>query len=1205
MTALPYAAEEDRQLRILGIHRSRLRPGEIGVDLFAGGGGYSEGYQWAVGMPPAVAVNHDANAIAMHTLNHPETEHYLEDVFHVDPFAAVRGRPVGVLHGSPDCFPAGTLILTEHGYRPIQDLRVGDLVLTHRNRWRKVTATMSSFKATRTIRGYGHPGLPVSYEHPFWTVTRETRRTFKHRTKGLAKAERSSTTTHTWSEPTWRTASELTPGMYWATPRTFEPLPIPPIGGRGLAINEQLMWLVGRYLADGCTRLTENRADLVIVCGSHEAERLLPRLAAAEWSLRWQQRNVRTGSQFITAHRGFVMWLREHFGHLAHGKTLPGWVYGMPPTMRAALLDGYMSGDGWNAGTFAEVSTVSRALAFSVRSLATSLGYAVTVYHPPAREASGVIEGRRVNTRSPWQLRWRHVVDEQHRQHHENDMHQFTPIREVTNDHAQVKVFNISVDEDESYITEGIIGHNCTHFSRAKGDVPKSKKIRGLAWVIIRWAAEVSPRIISLENVEEFMTWGPLDKSGSPIKSRAGETFRAFVDALSTGLPAGHPAYDDMRYALVGDEPVPCMRHPRRRRRACEACTAFATSDYPRMPLDRYDAIVARCVEGLGYDIAWRSLRGSDYGAPTSRKRLFIVGRRDGEPVRWPAPTHGPKGVTPYRTAADCIEWSDLGVSIFLTEEEARAYGVKRPLAEATQRRIAEGIRRYVLDNPRPFLVNTAYTGTTGRGSYVYDPAAPLTTITATRDGHALVTPTLMSNNTNNAPHAVDEPLGTITTGNRHFAVAPLLTPANSHGFDADGGAPTAPADRPMRTVITKDAKALIAPQLLNITHQSPVESLEKPLRTITAAPRGEKALVAPVLARTAHGEEGRDGSKRRGRGAHPVDEALPTVTGSNDIAIIAPTLIQTSYGEREGQAPRVLDLHEPLGTVVAGGTKHGLVETFLAHETDAAAFMVRNNTGMVGRELTETVPTVCARETMSLGVAHVTKFNTGSVGSAIDEPLPTITGGGGSERPAGAAHGLGVVTAHIITHNGQSTGAPADAPLPTITAGGMGHQGVVAAHVTKFNGTSEHGAPIDDPLHTVTSGGNRGGGHLGMAAVHLEKFYGEGGQWQGAEEPLHTVTTKDRIALVAAFLRRFNVITDDREVVTVSINGETFVLYDIAMRMLQPRELARAQGFPDTYKLVGTKSQQVARIGNSVVPQIAAAIVRANLDREEGFDGS
>lgn len=353
---------------------------------------------------------------------------------------------------------------------------------------------------------------------------------------------------------------------------------------------------------------------------------------------------------------------------------------------------------------------------------------------------------------------------------------------------------------------------DCRHFSRAKGSVPNtaralSKKIRGLAWVIVRWAAAVRPRIISLENVSEFTTWGPLHQqgrnAGAPMKRRKGETFWRFVRAL----------------------------------------------------------------ESLGYVVEWRELKACDFGAPTSRKRLFLIARCDGQAIRWPEPTHGPGRSKPYRTAADCIDWSIPVQSIF---------GRKKPLADATLRRIAEGIRRFVLENPRPFLVRV------------------------------------------------------------------------SHG-----------ERRPGET-----------PRCL---------SIDEPFPTITAAHRGEKALIAP-------------------------------------------TLIQTSYGERKGQRPRVLDLQQPLGTVVAGG-----------------------------------------------------------------QPL------------------------------------------------------------------------------TV---------------------------------PLHTIPTKDRFALVAAFLQRFiPELTGD--VVTVAIEGEVFAIVDIGMRMLAPRELARGNGFPDTYILTGTTTQQVARVGNSVPPHFARAIVAANLDDE------
>lgn len=688
---------------------------------------------------------------------------------------------------------------------------------------------------------------------------------------------------------------------------------------------------------------------------------------------------------------------------------------------------------------------------------------------------------------------------------------------------------------------------DCTDFSPAKGGKPLRQKIRGLAWVILLWACEVRPRILSLENVPAFEGWGPLDpETDKRIKDRVGETFRAFVACLSTGLAADHPSWADAREALLGKEDSP---------------------EYPRIPLGIYKRIVKLCTKGLGYQVDWRTLNAADFGAPTSRKRLYLIARCDGEAPRWPVATHGPRrgkkgwkrSLKPYRTAGECIDFTLPCPSIFLSRKEGRALGVNRPLRPATLRRIAEGIRRYVLENPHPYIVRVSHgqqsaDGSPRWGQGQHDAAEPLGTVTGSND-FAVVVPTLVSNNTNNAPHSIDDPLGTVTTGHRHFAVAP---------------------------------------QLLNITHGGRPEAADEPTATITAAHRGEKALVAP-------------------------------------------TLIQTSYGERKGQAPRVLDLDNPLGTVVAQGVKHAEVHTLLKHyggprrhpkscgkspddpvdtitaaghhslmtatmvpadATLTAAYMAQHNTGETGHEMTEPVSTIVGKgctqgvveatlvqqsygtpqwqdpdaplNTIVSGVnhnelvsAHLTKFNTGSVGSGLDEPAPTITGGGGSIRPAGAAHGLGVA----------------------------------AVSLTKFNGTSADGQPADEPMHTVTSGGERGGGYAGLQACSLLRFYGSGGQWQGCDDPACTVTAKDRFALVAAFLEEYLPGTHFGDAVTVEIEGETYVLADIGMRMLQPRELARAQGFPDDYILPGTKSQQVARIGNSVCPDVARAIVAANLD--------
>lgn len=323
---------------------------------------------------------------------------------------------------------------------------------------------------------------------------------------------------------------------------------------------------------------------------------------------------------------------------------------------------------------------------------------------------------------------------------------------------------------------------DCTHFSRAKGGKPREQGIRGLAWVGVEWARAARPTILSLENVGEFTTWGPLDEKGHPIKERAGETFAEFVAAL----------------------------------------------------------------RGLGYVVDWRVLCAADYGAPTIRRRLFLIARRDGKPIVWPEPTHADPakrdlwsaGLQPWRTAAECIDWSIPCPSIF---------DRPKPLAPATCRRIAAGIVRYVLHG-KPFLVN--------------------------------------------------------------------------------------------------------------LTH---------------------------------------------------------------------------------------------------GGAKHGLV----------AAFLQQNFTGMVGKPLTVPVPTVTARD-------H----------------------------------------------------------------------------------------------HSV--------------AAFLTTYYSQGGTANRADAPAPTIVTKAKHGLV-----------------TVDIDGESSVLADIGLRMLQPRELARAQGFPDSYVLEGTKTEQIARVGNSVCPQVAAAIVRANVSQE------
>ncbi|MEM7419918.1 MAG: DNA cytosine methyltransferase [Pseudomonadota bacterium] len=380
---------------------------------------------------------------------------------------------------------------------------------------------------------------------------------------------------------------------------------------------------------------------------------------------------------------------------------------------------------------------------------------------------------------------------------------------------------------------------DCKHFSKAKGGKPVEKKIRGLAWVAVRWAATVKPRVIMLENVEEFKTWGPI-VDGKPCPERKGKTFQSFVRALAR----------------------------------------------------------------QGYKVEFKELRACDYGAPTIRKRLFMVARRDGRPIVWPKPTHGKPDapevksgkLKPWRTSAECIDWSIPCPSIFER---------KKPLAENTLKRIAKGIQKFVIDSASPFLV-------------------------------------------------------------------------------------------------------------------------------------------------------------------------------------------QTGYGERKGQSPRVLNINAHLGTVVAGGVKHALVSAFLA------------------------------------------KHYTGVVGDSINNPTPTVT---------------------TIDHNA-----------------------LVTSHLIKMRGTNI-GHRADEPAHTITAGGL----HLGEVRAFLLKYYGTN-IGHPADQPLQTITTKERFGLV-------------------TIHGVDYQIVDIGMRMLQPRELFKAQGFAEDYIIDVdpsgkpiSKTKQVARCGNAVPPPFAKALVEANL---------
>lgn len=284
---------------------------------------------------------------------------------------------------------------------------------------------------------------------------------------------------------------------------------------------------------------------------------------------------------------------------------------------------------------------------------------------------------------------------------------------------------------------------DCRHFSKAKGGKPVSKNIRGLAWIAIRWALKCKARVIILENVEEFVTWGPVldDVEGKqlPCKERRGETFNGFIQALSTGLPAGSPAFRDM-YSEI-----------------------FKYNYDIKEKLHIYKSLRA----GLGYDVDYRLLHGCDYGAPTNRKRFFLVARRDGLPICWPKATHGnPDSIKvkqgklkPWRTAAECIDWTIAMPSI---------YDRKIPLVENSQKRVSAGTTRYVVENPKPYTVKQNIGSMTGQLNIIQDKSEA-------RLDTDIIAPFIAKNYTGVVGSSIEEPLHTVTAIDHNSLVAVFL----------------------------------------------------------------------------------------------------------------------------------------------------------------------------------------------------------------------------------------------------------------------------------------------------------------------------------------------------------------------------------------------------------------------------------------------
>ncbi|WP_422387794.1 DNA cytosine methyltransferase [Erwinia aphidicola] len=397
-----------------------------------------------------------------------------------------------------------------------------------------------------------------------------------------------------------------------------------------------------------------------------------------------------------------------------------------------------------------------------------------------------------------------------------------------------------------------------------------------------------------LENVEEFKTWGPLmADEDRPDPARAGETFAAFVGMLGAGVPADNPALDEVCEFLL---------------------------------IDRHSAAAQRLTDGLGYEVEYRELRACDYGAPTIRKRFFMVMRCDGLPVAWPVQSHGdPKSLPvqsgqlkPWRTAAECIDWSLPCPSIF---------GRKKPLADNTMKRIARGIQRFVIDNPTPFIVKCNHTSTITKYDCFRGQALsePLHTITKA-PGFAVAIPHLTKFRTGATGQEVTEPLATVTAGtsarpggNGHALgiVKTYLTPFLAGAGGSEYQAKPRSCDKPAHTIMKESRSCVVAPVIARQFGASVGHAVDQPAGTVTAGGGGKSQLVAANLIK-------HYGGNYTGPGA-PLDGPMHTVTTTDHHALVTSSIIKMR-GTNTGQPT-----DSPLQTVTAGGQHFGEVRTSLA----------------------------------------------------------------------------------------------------------------------------------------------------------------------------------------------------------------------------------------------------------------------------------
>lgn len=693
---------------------------------------------------------------------------------------------------------------------------------------------------------------------------------------------------------------------------------------------------------------------------------------------------------------------------------------------------------------------------------------------------------------------------------------------------------------------------DCTDHSKAKGGVPKTERIRGLAWSATPWAKLRQVQTIMLENVEEWWDWGPI--------------YRCPDDWRAQGVrgEVGHPI------------------------KALRGVTRKAW---------------VRRMNQSGYWVEKRELVTANFGVPTTRKRLYVICEYVGQerltrialglepsPIHWAAPTHASrktaakKGLAPWIGFDTCAEWDEPCPSIFLTPEEVKdlrattGRSVKRPLVAATLKRVARGLDRYVISSADPFIVPITHQG----DSRAHDVRDPLRTVTSVKGGEfALVAPTLASlahgefdERAGARVRDLTDPLNTISAGGGDAAlVTGFLAPRYGERV---GQAPRAiDVTEPHPTVVpTGNGGGLVAASLLRTNFHSAaarngIRDVEEPIATVTGD--GGMGIAAVHLTKINFGEKPCQGA----------DEPLHTITAQgNKFGVVSATVV--GVGGRRGQSPP-LDIQEPMATIT-GKPDAGLVSAHLVRQF---------GTSVGGRDIEEPVGTIMPGDGKGGGgktqlvTAYMAQGNRGMDGREAAEPVTTLTQRSTQQQ---------LVAAHLGSYYGTQNGFQPEEPMNTAT--GHARHAMTMAWLEQAN-TGMVGHEMGEPISTIVGGsaGNGWGTTQRLIQARLEL---DGGPIGRRDKVLAFLWSHFGVPTPAEWEAPTATLEARRKFGLVILQGQVWMIVDIGLRMLLAKELARATGLSDDHDMSTdcfgrpvSKTHQTMGIGNMVPREPAASLIR------------